>query len=401
MASARDPDGTIPTTPFSVDVAALRMHGMLRERRALDSAQSAVVRIAGREYLNFCSNDYLGLAGDERLAQALADAVRAYGVGAGASPLVCGRSRPHAELEEALAEFLGRDRAVVFSSGYLANLSLISALGLGRGDLILEDRLNHASLVDAGLLSAARLRRYPHGEVTALTRLLAGAGRKKLVLTDSVFSMDGDIAPLPALAAACARRRTMLVVDDAHAFGVLGPEGRGAVAAAGLDQAQVPLVVATLGKAAGCAGAFIAGDETLVESIVQRGRPYIYSTAPPPALAAACLCALGILKAEAWRRQRLQSLVEQFRAAAAGAGIPLLVSETPIQALVLGAAGRAVSVSDALMARGILISAIRPPTVPPGSARLRITLSAAHTPAQVERLVEALASVLAAEPVQA
>lgn len=374
-------------------LAGLRRDQLWRERIALESAQGPCVRIEGRAYLNFCSNDYLALAAHPQVSSALAEAARQYGAGAGASPLVCGRSLPHAALETELAAWLRRDRALLFSSGYLANLAVATAFISGRGALIAEDRRNHASLLDGALLSRARLRRYRHGDPAALAALLRGPETQKLVLTDSVFSMDGDIAPLRELAEACRTAAALLAVDDAHGLGVLGESGAGALEAAGLGQAEVPLLVGTFGKALGTAGAFIAGPEPLIELLVQRARSYIYSTAQPPALAAATLAALHVLRAEPARRRVLQQNIARFRQRAQAAGIALARSDTPIQPLILGTAARALAAAATLRARGILVQAIRPPTVPRGGARLRITLSSGHDGGQIDRLVDALAEI--------
>ena len=300
---------------------------------------------------------------------------------------------PHHELEEALADFTGRERALLFSSGYMANAGVLTTL-LGRGDSVFEDRLNHASLLDGGLHSGARFRRFAHNDVNALQAQLADAKGERLVVVDGVFSMDGDSAPLPALAAACTRNRAWLMVDDAHGFGVLGARGAGSLEAAGLDQEAAPVLMATLGKALGSAGAFVAGSETLVEALVQQARNYIYTTALPPASAAASLASLKLLAQESWRREHLRALVARFRAGAAQLDLPLMTSDSAIQPLMIGEAVAASSTSERLRERGFLIGAIRPPTVPAGTSRLRVTLTAAHTEAHVDRLLEALAASL-------
>lgn len=372
-----------------------RSQGLLRQRLTLDSPQGPVVRTGGREYLNFCSNDYLGLASHPAVVEALRRGAREYGVGSGASHLVCGHSRPHHQLEEALAAFTGRPRALLFSSGYMANTGILTTL-LQRGDSVFEDRLNHASLLDGGLHSGARFHRFAHNDVAALERKLAGAAGLRLVVVDGVFSMDGDTAPLAGLADACSRHAAWLMVDDAHGFGVLGERGAGATEAAGLGEAAVPVLMATLGKALGTAGAFVAGSELLIESLVQQARNYIYTTALPPAVAAASLVSLQLLQTESWRRGHLAALVARFRRGAAQLDLPLLESASAIQPLLVGDAGRAVTLSERLRDRGLLISAIRPPTVPRGTSRLRITLSAAHSEDQVDRLLSELADCHAA-----
>ena len=377
-------------------LARRRDEDLYRTRRVNEGPQGAELTVDGRRMLAFCSNDYLGLAADPRLVEALQAGAARYGVGSGAAHLVAGHSRAHHALEDELAEFTGRERALLFSTGYMANLGVVTAL-VGRGDQVLEDRLNHASLIDAGLLSRAGLVRYAHADPADLEARMGAGGGHRLVATDGVFSMDGDVAPLSGLASVCARHGAWLMVDDAHGFGVLGPEGRGSVAAAGLGQAEVPILMGTLGKALGTAGAFVAGPEVLIESLIQFARPYIYTTAMPPALAEATRVALRIVREEPWRQERLAGLVQRFRHGAARLGLSLADSQTPIQALLLGSAERALRWSGVLARQGILVTAIRPPTVPAGSARLRITLSARHRPEQVEALLEVLGELAAAE----
>lgn len=365
---------------------------LYRVRRVVEGPQAPELTVDGARLLGFCSNDYLGLAADPRLAAALRAGLARYGTGSGAAHLVSGHSAAHHALEAELAEFTGRERALLFTTGYMANLGVISAL-TGRGDSLFGDRLNHASLIDGGQLSGARLRRYPHADIAALARQLADAGGERLVVTDGVFSMDGDIAPLPALAAACRQHGAWLLVDDAHGLGVLGAEGRGSLAHHGLDATAVPILMGTLGKAFGTSGAFVAGSADLIETLIQQARSYIYTTAAPAALAEATRASLRIARAEEWRRERLRALVGRFRREVAGLGFKLLPSATPIQPLVAGSAARALAWSAALEARGILVTAIRPPTVPAGAARLRITFSAAHSEAQLDRLLDALAGL--------
>lgn len=380
--------------PFSLKAGLARIAaaGLRRTRQALDSAQGATVSIKGRRLINFCSNDYLALAQEPRLAAALRAGLAAYGLGSGASPLVCGRSRAHEELEEAVAAHLGRARALLFSSGYLANLAVVSAFASRRDDTIVMDKANHASLVDGALLARGRLRRYGPHDLAGLERLCAGPGRV-LVATDSVFSMDGSLAALPAIAAICARRGAWLVVDDAHGFGVLGPRGGGALEHFDLDENQAPLTTATFGKACGVMGAFAAGAADAVETLVQRGRPYIYSTAMPPALAVAAREALAIVERETWRREKLRALTRRFTRGAKQLGLPLLPSATPIQGFMVGNAGAAVRCNQRALARGLLLSAIRSPTVPKNTERLRITLTAGHSEEQVDRLLDTLAEL--------
>lgn len=371
-----------------------RATDLYRQRLTLDSPQGPRVRWQGCDYLNFCSNDYLGLASDPRLVESLRRGARDYGVGSGASHLVCGHSRAHAELEEALAEATGRPRALLMGSGYAANTGALQAL-LQAGDTVLEDRLNHASLLDGGLHSGARLRRFAHNDCADLAHKLASSQGPVLVAVDGVFSMDGDLAPLVEQAALCRQHDAWLMVDDAHGFGVLGERGAGSVAAAGLDSEAVPVLMATLGKALGTAGAFVAGSETLIEALIQVTRKYIYTTAPPPAIAVASLTALRLATEESWRREHLQTLIARFRDGAAARNLPLMPSPTPIQPLLVGEAGRALQLSEGLRARGFLVSAIRPPTVPAKTSRLRITLTAGHTVEQVEQLLDALAELSA------
>jgi 8-amino-7-oxononanoate synthase len=365
--------------------------GLYRHRLVLESAQGPRVRIAGREYLNFCSNDYLGLASHPRIVEAMQEAAAQYGVGSGASHMVCGHSALHHELEEVVAEFTGRERALLYSSGYKANIGVLSTL-LKAGDHVFQDRLNHASLLDGGLHSGARFQRFPHGDLQALQRKLTLADGPKLVVVDGVFSMDGDTAPLAGLASLCRQEGAALMVDDAHGFGVMGEGGAGSVAAAGLQQDDVPVLMATLGKALGTAGAFVAGSELLIEGLIQQSRNYIYTTAIPPAVAAATLMSLQLLHEEAWRRDHLAGLVQRFRRGAAELGLPLLESHSAIQPLLIGDAQMAVDYSERLRERGLLISAIRPPTVPAGTSRLRITLTAAHSEQEVDRLLEELSA---------
>jgi len=358
-----------------------------------DSPQGRKLDVDGRPLLNFCSNDYLGFANHPKLVQAWSQAARDYGVGSGASPLVCGRYGIHDELERALAAFTGREKALLFPSGFQANLGTVAALVRGRRRQIIMDRLCHASLIDAALLSRALLRRFPHGDSRALKRLLEkGDSELTLVISESVFSMDGDTAPLKDYAGLCEEYGALLYVDDAHAFGVVGESG--SLAESGLSEKEVPLMMATFGKALGVSGAFVAGSKTLVETLVQYARSYIYSTAMPPALAVTVLAALELLQQEDWRRRHLRTLIKRFRAGAGRLGLPLMDSISPIQPLLIGPSREAVAVSEQLQRRGYYVVAIRPPTVPRDSARLRITLTAAHNEEQVDGLLSALAEVM-------
>jgi 8-amino-7-oxononanoate synthase len=362
---------------------------LYRQRLTLQSAQGPLVRLDGEQYLNFCSNDYLGLAAHPKVIEAFCAGAQRYGVGSGASHLVCGHSAPHQELEEALAQLTGRPRALLFSSGYAANTGTLTTL-LQAGDQVFQDRLNHASLLDGGLHSGARFRRFAHNDLADLERKLEGGEGPKLVVVDGVFSMDGDSAPLAELAALCTREDAWLMVDDAHGIGVMGERGAGSVQAANLGPGQVPVLMATLGKALGTAGAFVAGDELLIEGLIQGARNYIYTTATPPAVATAGLAAVRLLGEEAWRRDHLHALVARFRKGAQHLELPVMESASAIQPLLVGDAARAMAISGRLRQRGLLIGAIRPPTVPRGTSRLRITLSAAHSEEQVDQLLEQL-----------
>lgn len=374
---------------FSAELVALETQGLRRRRRVNDCAQGARVQVNGREYLSFCSNDYLGIASDPRVIQALCEGAQLHGAGAGASHLVSGHHRAHEELENRLAGFVRLPRALLFSSGYLANLAVVTTLA-GRTSEIFADKLNHASLNDAMVLSRARFTRYPHCDVSALADKLARSeAADKVVVTDAVFSMDGDIAPLDTILELCERFDAALVVDDAHGFGVLGGEGRGALAHFGLASPRVAYV-GTLGKAAGVSGAFVAGDGELIEMLIQHSRSYIYTTASPPALACALMKSLELIETEPCRRHRLDALARKLRRDLRPRRWQLARSQTPIHALIIGGNRESASASDALEREGILVPAIRPPTVPAGTARLRISLSAAHAEEDIDRLVEAL-----------
>lgn len=368
-----------------------REHGRRRLRITGRSpaAGAAIGVVDGQPLLNFSSNDYLGLSQHPAVVDALATAAREHGAGSGAAHLLGGHSAEHAALEAELAAHTGRERALLFSTGYMANLGVVGAFA-GRGECVLQDRLNHASLIDGARLSGARLLRYAHGDAAAAAALLAAHPDCTLLATDGVFSMDGDVAPLAALAAACEPARAWLMVDDAHGLGVLGPRGAGSVAAAGLGSAQVPLLMGTLGKALGCFGAFVAGDEQTIEVLLQRARPYIFTTALPPAVAAATRVALRICRDDESLRTRLRDNIAHFRSRAAAAGLRLAASDTAIQPLVVGDSARALELGERLRRAGFLVGVTRPPTVPAGSARLRITLSAAHTLAHIDALCAAL-----------
>ncbi|RAM62788.1 8-amino-7-oxononanoate synthase [Herbaspirillum rubrisubalbicans] len=377
---------------FTTDLAALASQSLLRTRRVVEGPQGPLLRVEGQDLLSFCSNDYLGLANHPQIVAAAMTALQQYGMGASASALISGHSAAYETLEAELAAFVGLPAALCFSNGYMANLGVIGAL-VGAGDTVIVDRLSHASLIDGARLSGASLKVFPHNDTARLEQVLARcpAGRK-LVATDAVFSMDGDLAPLAELAAVCARQDAWLLVDDAHGLGVLGPQGQGSLA---LAQVQAPHVIymGTLGKAAGVAGAFVAGQRDLLAWIMQRARTYMFTTAHPPALAAATSASLGLIAKEDWRRQRLRSLAAQLRQGLAGLPWTLLPSSTAIQPLIVGDNAAARALAAALRVRGLWVPAICPPTVPKATARLRISLSAAHTPAQVAQLVAALTAL--------
>ena len=367
-----------------------RSDGLYRSRRVVQSAQGTELLIDNQPVLNFCSNDYLGLANHPEVKKAFIAGAEKYGTGSGAAHLICGHSAAHHALEEELAAFSGYPRALLFSTGYMANLGVAQSL-CSRGDRVFEDRLNHASLLDAATLSGARLTRYLHNDMDSLQKNLSTtAPGQKLVMTDAVFSMDGDLAALPQLAEICQQAGAWLMIDDAHGLGVLGNNGRGSAQHFGLDANQVPIYMATLGKALGTAGAFVAGSDDLIEYLIQTARSYIYTTAMPPAVAEATRASLKLTQQADDRRQQLQQLIKQFRTGAQQLGLQLLDSLTPIQPVLAGDASTATRWSQQLLARGILVTAIRPPTVPRGSARLRITLSANHSTQQVNQLLEAL-----------
>jgi 8-amino-7-oxononanoate synthase len=397
--------------------------GLLRRRRVLESAQGVHIKVEGKHYLSFCSNDYLGLANHPQVIAALQQGAQQYGVGAGASHLVSGHFATHQELEQALAEFVGKPAALSFSSGYMANLGVVQAL-VGRGDTVFADKLNHASLNDAMLLSRAEVKRYRHNDVAHLAQLLEQTkSERKLIITDAVFSMDGDIAPVPELLALCEKYDAWLLLDDAHGFGVLGEQGRGVLfqkksplapllqsgeffselisegdtssplckrgARGDLNSPRI-IYMATLGKAAGVSGAFVAAEEVVIQTLLQNARSYIYTTASPPALSTALLTSLNLIQADNSRRDHLKFLIEQLRNGLRDLPWKLMESSTPIQPLVVGSNEDALALSEALRARGIWVPAIRPPTVPQGTARLRISLSAAHSEQDVAQLIGAL-----------
>lgn len=371
-------------------LATRRARGLYRERLALASAQGVHIRVGDETLLSFCSNDYLGLANDPRVVAAFCAGAERYGAGAGASHLISGHNIAHQALEDELADFVGSPRALLFSTGYMANLGVVTALS-DRHSIVFEDKLNHASLIDAARLTQAKVKRYPHADMERLTTMLANSAVPSVIASDAVFSMDGDLAPLQRLLPLARAHKAWLLVDDAHGIGVLGPGGRGSLAHLDIA-AQAPVILmGTLGKAFGVFGAFVAGDEPLIETLIQHARTYIYTTALPPAVAEATRASLQIVRSEEWRRERLQSLVDRFVEQATQMGLSLTGARTPIQPVILGSPEAAVAASRTLRAQGILVPAIRPPTVAPGTSRLRITFSAAHEPAHVDRLLQALA----------
>jgi 8-amino-7-oxononanoate synthase len=375
-------------------LAEIEALGLYRHRRVLEKTGGVEAMLDGRRLVNFSGNDYLGLADHPKIVRVMQQATQRYGVGSGASHLVSGHGPAHHALEEALAEFTGRERALLFSTGYMANQGVIGAL-VERGDWVFADRLNHASLLDGALLSGAKLKRYAHLNVVDLRADLAACATDgRLIATDGVFSMDGDLAPLPALASAAKEANAWLMVDDAHGFGVVGPNGRGCFEHFGLGATDVPVLMCTLGKAIGTFGAFVAGSAELIEYLIQRARTYIYTTALPPAVAEATRASLRLLIEESWRREKLRGLIERFRLGAGQLGLKLMDSQTPIQPVIIGGNKEALQASQSLLEAGFFVVAIRPPTVAVGTARLRITLSAAHEDAQIDSLLDVLGRVL-------
>ena len=378
---------------YAQELVALESATRLRTRRVVEAVQGARLRVDGRDMLAFCGNDYLGLSQHPALVEAAREGALRWGVGATASPLVCGHSASHEALERELARFLGVARALYFYAGFPANTGIVPAL-VGRGDAVFCDALNHACLIDGARLSRAEIEVYPHADVDALARRLAAStAARKLIATDAVFSMDGDIAPLPELLRLARQHDAVLLIDDAHGFGVLGPGGRGSAAHFDLCSPNL-LVMGTLSKAAGSAGAFVAGDATLVELLMQRTRSYIFATAAPAMVTEALRASLRLIEAEEWRRERIRAHAVRLRAARLPAGATLLPSPTPIQPIVVGENRAAMELMASLWRQGLWVPAIRPPTVPEGTARLRVSLSAAHTDADVDELIAALAGAV-------
>jgi 8-amino-7-oxononanoate synthase len=363
---------------------------LYRTRRIADGPQQPGMVIDGKHVISFCSNDYLGLANHPEVKQAFINGIKKYGAGSGSAHLVNGHSKAHHLLEEELAEFTGYPRALLFSTGYMANLGVAQAL-INKGDTVLEDRLNHASLIDGGLLSGARLMRYMHNDTSDLNNKLASRTTgEKLVMTDGVFSMDGDIAHMTSLTETCKKNNATLMVDDAHGFGVLGTEGKGVLESTKTSAQDAPVYMATLGKAVGTSGAFVAGSENIIETLIQKARTYIYTTATPPALAEATRSSLKIIKNATDLREQLNKNIQYFRLCCQQQRIELSGSKTAIQPILTGDEKTTVELSEKLFNKNILVTAIRPPTVPEGTARLRVTLSAAHSTEQIDQLVDAL-----------
>ncbi len=376
-------------TDLTIRLQNRRNNGLYRRRLTLESSQGVHVSIAGRKYISFCSNDYLGLASHPELIEAVCEGATRYGVGSAASHLILGHHAAHHRLEEALASFTGFPRALLFSSGYMANIGIITAL-VGHGDAVFTDKLNHASLNDAALLSRAKLIRYPHLNMAVLEQRLASSqAKRKLIITDSVFSMDGDIAPVVELLTLCEKYDGLLLLDDAHGFGVLGQQGRGIVSHFNISSPRI-IYMATLGKAAGVFGAFVAGQEELIETLIQYARSYIYTTATPPLLSHTVLKSLALIQQEEWRRKKLIQLIMKLKRDLKSFRWKLLLSYTPIQPVIIGESSKALRISNTLQEQGILIPAIRPPTVPQGTARLRISLSASHNEEDIKKLVNVL-----------
>lgn len=365
--------------------------GRYRQNRLRIGEQGVHIHLGDKTILSFCSNDYLGLAAHPAIKQAFKDAVDKEGVGSGAAHLLTGHSYYHQALEEKLAEFTGQQRVLLFSTGYMANLGVIDGL-LSRGDAVIQDKWNHASLLDGGRLTDADQLRYPHADMSLLHKRLhtAATAKHRLIVSDGVFSMDGDIAPLPEIMALSEQHHAAVLIDDAHGFGVIGEGGRGTVSHYQITPDKAPIVVGTLGKAIGTGGAFVAADELVIETLIQQARSYVYTTAQPPAIAAATLVSLDLVEKEQWRRDQLQQLIQQFRQGAEQLGLKLMSSETPIQPVIIGEDKKALEIGAKLEEQGILVGVIRPPTVPKNTARLRITFSAAHTEQDVDRLLSAL-----------
>lgn len=364
-----------------------------RQRRTVASSNGVHVLVDNHSLINFCSNDYLGLANHQKVIDAFTSAVKQYGVGSRASHLVCGHSQEHHLLEDELAEFTGRDRAVLFSTGYMANIGVLNAL-LGKKDAVFEDKLNHASLLDGARLSGAQLSRYKHNDMDHLQwRLRQNTCERTLIVTDGVFSMDGDMASMPELVQIAKKNASWLMVDDAHGIGVLGENGGGIADLFHLSQSDLPVLMGTFGKAFGTFGAFVAGSELLIETLIQFARSYIYTTAIPPAVAASTRASLALIKQEPWRRSHLHHLISMFKQGCQTIGLDLLPSHSPVQPILIGCELQTLRLSQMLADKGFWVTAIRPPTVPENTSRLRVTLSAQHSVDQVDALLHALEDI--------
>ena len=374
-------------------LAGLADSHLLRTRKTLETGCSTHVSVDGKPLLAFCSNDYLGLASHPAIQEVVCKAARQWGTGSGGSHVVNGHMTPHQMLEEALAQFVGAGRALYYSTGYMANIGVVPTL-VGRGDAVFADRLNHASLIDAVQLSRADHRRYAHKDMAQLEKMLAASdAKRKLILSDAVFSMDGDVAPLKELLDLAEQYDAWLVLADAHGFGVLGQAGRGSLDHFGIAFHPRLVYIGTLGKAAGVSGAFVAGSSTVIEWLMQRSRSYIFTTASSPIIAVALLASLELVRQGEDRREQLRRLAKSLHEGLQGTAWRILPSFTAIHPIIVGGNDAVLKVSDALMDRGIWVPAIRPPTVPKGQARLRISLSASHTLADVGRLVSALREI--------
>ncbi|NOQ76590.1 MAG: 8-amino-7-oxononanoate synthase [Methylococcaceae bacterium] len=367
----------------------LKQQNLYRSRRVISSPQGVEITVDGKSVINFSSNDYLGLANHPEVIASFKRAVDEYGVGSGSAHLICGHSYSHHALEEELAEFTNRERVLLFSTGYMANLGVISAL-LSRGDQVFQDRLNHASLLDGGLLSGSRFKRYFHNDLVDLNKKIKPIDGRTLIVTDGVFSMDGDISPLAELSVLAKEKNAWLMVDDAHGLGVLGETGAGVLQQQELTQLDVPILMGTLGKGFGTFGAFVAGSDELIETLIQKARSYVFTTALPAAVAEATRTSLKLMIEESWRREKLRTLAKRFQLGASQLGLSMMSSDSAIQPLLIGDSQRTVEISEALLSKGFLLSAIRPPTVPKGEARLRITFSANHQQQHVDQLLDAL-----------
>ena len=380
---------------LAATLAERQLSGRYRRLRTRSGEQGVSVIIDGKEMLSFCSNDYLGLAAHPTIKKAFINAAETEGVGSGAAHLLSGHSYYHQQLEEALADFMGQQSVLLFSSGYQANLGVIDGL-MSRGDVVIQDKLNHASLLDGSRLSAAKSWRYHHADMGSLQRRLRQTKDSdcRLVVTDGVFSMDGDLAPLEPLIQLTQTHQAALMVDDAHAIGVLGKHGQGSIEHWQVKAEHMPIVMGTLGKAFGTAGAFVAADKDVIETLIQQSRTFVYTTAQPAAVAAASLASLVLVRTETWRREKLQTLIEQFRKGAAELGLVTMNSLTPIQPIMIGDDKKAMLIGQELESRGFLLGVIRTPTVPLGSARLRVTLSTNHTEQNIKQLLEALEDVI-------